>query len=155
MADVSDRRAGAFKLLILLLILGLGGIALRYTSAGDVLTREGILRGIELLRSSPLAPLIFVPVYAGAVALAVPGTVATLAGGAVFGLWWGTVFNWLGATVGANLAYLLARFLGREGITQLLGGRMQRWPGIERLDLAITVPNATEPPTMVWPRKTP
>jgi uncharacterized membrane protein YdjX (TVP38/TMEM64 family) len=137
MADMSNRRAGVYKLLILLLILGGGGMALRFTPLGEILSREGILWGIEHLRSSRLAPLIFVPVYAGAVAMAVPGTIATLAGGAVFGLWWGTVFNWLGATIGANLAYLLARFLGREGLTQILGEKMDRWPAMERLDQAV------------------
>ena len=45
--------------------------------------------------------------------------------------------NWLGATIGANLAYLLARFLGREGITQLLGARAEKWPAMERLDRAV------------------
>ena len=137
MADMSSRRAGIYKLLILLLILGGGGMALRFTPLGEILSKEGILWGIDHLRSSRIAPLIFVPVYAGAVAMAVPGTIATLAGGAVFGLWWGTVFNWLGATIGANLAYLLARFLGREGLTQILGGKMDRWPAMERLDQAV------------------
>lgn len=137
MAEAKNRWTGLLKLLAFFVVMGMGIILAQHTALGDFLSREGIQRAVALLRESTWAPLIFVPVYAGAVALAIPGTVLTLAGGAVFGLWWGTAFNWLGAVVGANLAYLLARFLGRDGITQLLGDKPQRWPAMERLDRAI------------------
>jgi len=137
MADVNHRKGGFLKLLLLLTTIIGGVIIVRFTPLGGFLSREGVIRGVEYLRGSSLAPLIFVPLYAGAVALAIPGTILTLAGGAVFGLWWGTAFNWLGATIGANLAYLLARFLGREGITQLLGEKVEKWPAMERLDRAV------------------
>jgi uncharacterized membrane protein YdjX (TVP38/TMEM64 family) len=137
MAEMKNRKRGTVKVLGFLALLTLGIVLVNTTPLGGYLSREGIHRGVELLRGSPLAPLIFIPVYAGAVALAIPGTILTLAGGAVFGLWWGTLFNWLGANLGANLAYVLARFLGREGITQLLGDRADRWPAMERLDRAV------------------
>ena len=137
MADVKKNKRGLVRLLTLAAVITGGILIVRFTPLGGYLSREGILSGVEFLRSSSLAPLIFVPVYAMAVALAIPGTILTLAGGAVFGLWWGTLLNWLGATIGANLAYLLARFLGREGITQLLGEKAERWPAMERLDRAV------------------
>jgi len=135
--DMRDKGKGLLKVGGLLLVVGLGAVAIRFSPAGRILTRDGIVSGVELLRSSTWAPAIFVPLYASAVALAVPGTILTLAGGAVFGLWWGTAYNWLGALLGANLAYLLARFLGRDGIEQLLGDRTRRWPAMERLDRAV------------------
>ncbi len=138
MAEMKSRRRGLFKLLAFTAIIVAGVLLVRLTPLGDFLSREGVVRGVALLRDSALAPLLFVPIYAGAVALGIPGTIPTLVGGAVFGLWWGTVFNWLGATLGANLAYLLARFLGREGIAQLLGGKVEKWPAMERLDRAVT-----------------
>jgi uncharacterized membrane protein YdjX (TVP38/TMEM64 family) len=124
-ADVKRKQRGLIRLLTLAVVIAGGILIVRLTPLGGYLSREGILSGVEFLRSSSLAPLIFVPLYAVAVALAIPGTILTLAGGAVFGLWWGTLLNWLGATIGANLAYLLARFLGREGITQLLGEKAE------------------------------
>ena len=137
MDSPKPRWMGFLKLAALATII-LGGIYLaRMTPAGEYLTREGIAGGVELLRASTWAPLVFVPLYAGAVAMAMPGTVMTLAGGAVFGLWWGTAFNWLGAVLGANLAYALARFLGREGLGQLLGERAKAGSGMERLDRAV------------------
>jgi len=137
MAEVDARKGGLLKLLALLAFIIAGVLVARYTPLGSLLSREGVIRGVEYLGESPVAPLIFVPFYAAAVALAIPGTILTLAGGAVFGLWWGTLFNWLGATIGANLAYLLARFLGRDGITQLLGKKAQQWPAMDRLDRAV------------------
>lgn len=140
MAEMTGREArrGGLPRLLAFLALAAGGILLaRFTPLGSYLSREGIVEGVELLRQAPAAPLIFVPVYAAAVGLGIPGTILTLAGGAVFGLWWGTLYNWLGATLGANLAYLLARFLGREGITRLLGRRTEGWPALERLDAAV------------------
>jgi uncharacterized membrane protein YdjX (TVP38/TMEM64 family) len=138
MAEVKNRKGGVVRLLGLVALIALGVVLVKATPLGGHLSREGVLRGVEFLRSSSLAPLIFVPIYAGAVALAIPGTILTLAGGAVFGLWWGTLFNWLGANLGANLAYLLARFLGRDGITRLVGDRAEKWPAMEKLDRAVT-----------------
>lgn len=137
MVDVKNRNRGLMRLLALATVIAGGILIASFTPLGGYLSREGVARGVEVLRGSSLAPLIFVPIYAGAVAVGIPGTILTLAGGAVFGLWWGTLLNWLGATIGANLAYLLARFLGREGITQLLGARVEKWPAMERLDRAV------------------
>jgi uncharacterized membrane protein YdjX (TVP38/TMEM64 family) len=137
LGGLSGRGRGLAKVAAFAAVI-LGGVLLaRTTPAGEFLTREGIARGVDLLRASGWAPLAFVPLYAGAVALAMPGTVMTLAGGAVFGLWWGTAFNWLGAVLGANLAYALARFLGRDGIGQLLGGTTRIGAGMDRLDGAV------------------
>ena len=137
MATVNNRWKGLVRLLAFAALL-LGGILLvRSTPLGGFLSREGVTQAVSFLRESTLAPLIFVPLYAAAVGLGIPGTILTLAGGAVFGLWWGTAFNWLGAVLGANLAYVLARFLGREGISQLLGDRSGKWPAMERLDRAV------------------
>ena len=137
MVDVKTRNRGLVRLLALAAVIAGGILIVSFTPLGGYLSRDGVARGVEILRGSALAPLIFVPLYAGAVALGIPGTIPTLMGGAVFGLWWGTLLNWLGATIGANLAYLLARFLGREGITQLLGARAEKWPAMERLDRAV------------------
>ena len=137
MDEMNPRVVGALKLLGLLAFLSAGLLIVRETPLGGVVSREGVANLVGFLRESQVAPFVFVPIYAGAVTLGIPGTIPTLVGGAVFGLWWGTALNWLGATVGANLAYLLARFLGRDGITQLLGETARRWPGLETLDEAV------------------
>ncbi len=114
---------GLIRLVALAAIL-LGAFAVvRLTPLGDYFTREGALAGIEALRGSSWAPLVFIAVYSTATALAVPGTVLTLAGGALFGTALGTLFNWIGANIGANIAYWMSRKLGRDGVQRLLGHR--------------------------------
>jgi uncharacterized membrane protein YdjX (TVP38/TMEM64 family)/rhodanese-related sulfurtransferase len=74
----------------------------------------------------PWAAPLFVLVYAvGAVAF-LPGSVMTLAGGAIFGPVQGTLLALAGATAGATAAFLIARFLGGEWVTRRLGGRLER-----------------------------
>lgn len=105
--------------------LVLGAVLLvTLTPVGDTLSREGIGRAVSWLRGSTWAPVVFVAVYAGATALAIPGSVLTLAGGALFGVFWGTVYNTIAANLGANLAFGVARFLGRDGVRTLAGDRL-------------------------------
>lgn len=122
------------KLLLFATWLGGGAAVLLWTPLGQDLDREGILRWVEALRGWPWAPAVFVPAYTVAVALGLPGSALTLAGGAIFGLGWGTLFNWLGANLGANLAYLLARTLGREGLVRLVGSRKGGRQALARMD---------------------
>ncbi len=121
MAGMSRAQAGTRLLVLGLLLLG-GFLLLRLTPAGEILSRQGALDFVMYLRSSPWAPVLFVILYTGAVALALPGTILTLTGGAVFGFWGGLFLNSIGANLGANLAFWLSRALGRSGIRHLLRG---------------------------------
>lgn len=118
----------------LVALVGVGVVLLRFTPVGGYFTREGALAGIEQLRSTVWAPLIFVALYAAAMVFALPGTIFTLTGGVVFGFWWGLVLNTLGANLGANAAFVLARFLGRGGVRGIGGEAFQRH--MARLDEA-------------------
>ncbi len=60
--------------------------------------------------------IIFALTYAVATVLFLPGSLLTLAGGTVFGLGKGFVTVWLGATLGAALAFLTARFIVRKHV---------------------------------------
>ena len=122
MAEVNASRTGALLKLGALVLLIIGGyLVAKATPVGDYLTREGIGEGINWLRGNPWAPAIFVGIYATATALAVPGTILTLAGGAVFGFHWGTLYNFIAANIGANAAFLIARSLGRDSVRRLIG----------------------------------
>ncbi|MGB8145427.1 MAG: VTT domain-containing protein, partial [Chromatiaceae bacterium] len=67
-------------------------------------------------------PLVFLAVYALATVLFLPGSLLTLAGGALFGPVWGTVYNLTGATLGAALAFLIARYLAADWVQARAGG---------------------------------
>lgn len=68
--------------------------------------------------------------YVAVTALSLPGaTVMTLAGGALFGVLFGTVLVSFASTVGATAAFLVARGLFRDRIKQRLP---DRWQAVER-----------------------
>jgi uncharacterized membrane protein YdjX (TVP38/TMEM64 family)/rhodanese-related sulfurtransferase len=71
-------------------------------------------------------PLVFMLIYAIATVFFLPGSVLTLAGGALFGPVMGTFYNLTGATVGAVLAFLVARYLASEWVEQKTGGRLKQ-----------------------------
>lgn len=65
---------------------------------------------------------LFILVYIAVTGLSLPGAVIlTLAGGFLFGSLWGTLFVNLGATTGATLAFLAARYLLRDWVEQKFG----------------------------------
>jgi uncharacterized membrane protein YdjX (TVP38/TMEM64 family) len=76
------------------------------------------------MASGEAAPLVFVGAYAFATVLFIPGSALTLAGGALFGPVAGTFYSLTGATLGAALAFLAARYLARGWATQRLRGRL-------------------------------
>jgi len=112
------------RLIVLLLLVSAGAAVAAFTPLGDYLSRDGVGQGIEWLRASRAAPLLYIAIYAAATALAIPGSILTLAGGAMFGLVGGTIYTTIGANIGANAAFGVGRFLGRDGIRRLAGDRL-------------------------------
>lgn len=73
-----------------------------------------------------LAPLAYLGFYAAATIAFLPGALLTLAGGALFGPVWGSLLNLVGATTGASLAFLIARYLAGDWVAARTGGRQKR-----------------------------
>jgi uncharacterized membrane protein YdjX (TVP38/TMEM64 family) len=78
----------------------------------------------------PLGPVVFILGYAIATVALVPGSLLTLAGGAIFGLAEGTVVVFIGASLGAILAFLVARYVARAAIERRLAG--SRFAALDR-----------------------
>ncbi|MEP3785831.1 TVP38/TMEM64 family protein [Ascidiaceihabitans sp.] len=73
-----------------------------------------------------LTALLFVLAYVLIVGFSLPGaTIATLTGGFLFGTVFGTVFNVTGATLGATVIFLAARY----GFGETLGAKMEASTG--------------------------
>ena len=72
------------------------------------------------------APLVFVGLYAAAAPLGAPGSVLTVAGGVLFGAALGTLYNLVGATIGATLAFLIARYLAADWVAARAKGILGR-----------------------------
>ena len=72
------------------------------------------------------AALIYFLAYVAVTGLSLPGAaVMTLAGGAAFGLLWGTILVSFASTAGATLAFLASRFLLRDWVQQRFGERLR------------------------------
>ncbi len=72
------------------------------------------------------APVVYVGLYALGTVVFAPGSLFALAGGAMFGPVLGTFLNLLGATIGASIAFLIARYLAGDWVARKAGGRLKR-----------------------------
>lgn len=72
------------------------------------------------------APVAFIALYAAGTVLFLPGSVLTLAAGALFGVLPGALYSLAGATLGAVLAFLIARHLAGNWVAQKTGGRLKQ-----------------------------
>jgi len=77
--------------------------------------------------------LIYIVIYITATVLFIPGSILTLAGGFIYGLYKGTLIVWIGATVGATLAFFIGRFLLRGWVEQ----KVQNYPKFRAVDAAV------------------
>ena len=106
--------------LALVLAAGLAfGIANREALNADALHRWVAEAGVW-------APLAFIALYAAATVLFLPGSVLTLAAGALFGALPGALYSLTGATLGATLAFLVARYLAADWVARKSGGRLKQ-----------------------------
>lgn len=108
-------------LTIVCLIATAGGIyflgGVDWELVEDLLEKMGIL-----------APIVYVGLYTIATLLILPSTPLNLAGGALFGLWWGTLWTTVAAMVAALVAFAFTRTLGREYIARRFAGK---WEAID------------------------
>jgi uncharacterized membrane protein YdjX (TVP38/TMEM64 family) len=84
------------------------------------------LRQFFVQQDVVLAGMMFVAAYALATLLFVPGSLMTLLGGLLFGPVWGSLLNLTGATIGATLAFLAARYLAAGWVERKARGRLAR-----------------------------
>jgi uncharacterized membrane protein YdjX (TVP38/TMEM64 family) len=67
-------------------------------------------------------PVVFILGYAVATVAFLPGSILTLASGAIFGLVKGTAYSLIGATLGASGAFLVARYGARRAVERRIAG---------------------------------
>jgi uncharacterized membrane protein YdjX (TVP38/TMEM64 family)/rhodanese-related sulfurtransferase len=93
---------------------------------------DAALVGQLAAAAGDMAPLVFVAGYALATVLFLPGSILTIAGGALFGPVAGTFYSLTGATLGAMLAFLVARYLASGWVARRTGGRLAEFiKGVE------------------------
>jgi uncharacterized membrane protein YdjX (TVP38/TMEM64 family) len=111
------------KLLLFVAIIGGLIVLFKLSPLAEHATKEGLLEFFESIKNEWWGPPLFISIYGLGCIIALPGSLLTLTGGAIFGLWYGTLFNLIGASLGASLAFAMARFLGRGFVENLMKGK--------------------------------
>lgn len=130
-AAPKNRKQAFMKVAILIAFIVLAICLVRFTPVRGYLTAEELGR---LLESAGIwAPVAYMVFYAVGVCLFLPGTLLTGLGAAIFGPYWGFLYVWIGAMLGASAAFIIGRTLGREFAASLIGGRLKKYDdGIEK-----------------------
>jgi uncharacterized membrane protein YdjX (TVP38/TMEM64 family) len=119
------RRAALIKAMLLVMFIVAAVVMVRYTGVREFLTVEKL--GAWLAAAGLWAPLAFILVYAVGVCLFIPGTLLTTLGAAIFGPYWGFVYVYIAAMLGATGAFLIGRYLGREFAASLISDRLKKY----------------------------
>mgnify|MGYP000753870340 FL=1 len=81
------------------------------------------------------APVLYIGLFVLLPAFFFPVAVLALAGGLLFGLWWGSVYTFIGAVLNCALMFLLARYVGRSQVQRLVEQKLSpQWQ--RRLQMA-------------------
>ena len=106
------KKSALARLVGLLVILIAVFLAMKFLPAAEWLRNFNAWVG----QMGAVGILIFIGVYAAAAVLLAPGAILTIGAGFAFGLWKGFLAVSAGSTLGASLAFLVARFIARDKI---------------------------------------
>ena len=123
---VARKRSWKPLLFLALLVAAVAGVHL--SGAAQYLQQERLQALIASY--GVLAPAIYILIYALAPVLFLPGLPITIVGGIAFGPFWGVVYAITGATIGASLAFLVARYVARDWVSARLTG--PKWEKLDR-----------------------
>ena len=113
------------KAIILLAFIVTAIVVVKFTPVKEFLTAEQLGRFLET--AGVWAPIVFIAIYAIGICLFLPGTLLTGLGAAIFGAYWGFLYVWIGAMLGASGAFVIGRTLGREFAASLIGDRLKKY----------------------------
>lgn len=81
------------------------------------------------------APALYIGLFILLPTFFFPVAVLALAGGLLFGLWWGSVYTFIGAVLNCAMMFLLARYVGRSQVQRLVEQKLSpQWQ--RRLQMA-------------------
>ena len=130
MTDSAESSSPLVKIVILG-ILGLGLGAFFYFDVGQYFSLEALKANRDDLlaytnANFAVAVILYVAVYILQTGFSLPGgALMTLTGGFLFGSVLGTIFVNIGATTGATLAFLAARYVLRDWVERKFGKRIE------------------------------
>ncbi|MBG1265794.1 TVP38/TMEM64 family protein [Nostoc sp. WHI] len=119
------------KLKLLLLCCLVGTLII----SAKLLNIQGLLQNSVIWVHSlgTLGPIAYITIYNLATLLFIPGSLLTLKGGCLFGVFWGSIYVLIAATIGATLSFLVGRYLSRDWVSR----QMDKHPKFKAIDLAV------------------
>ncbi|MBW4613494.1 MAG: TVP38/TMEM64 family protein [Desmonostoc vinosum HA7617-LM4] len=118
------------KLLILSCLVATLILAARYFNIQEFL--HTLIIRVQSL--GILGPIAYILIYNLATLLFIPGSLLTLKGGCLFGVFWGSVYVLIAAIIGATLAFLIGRYLSRDWVCR----QIDKHPKFKAINLAVT-----------------
>jgi uncharacterized membrane protein YdjX (TVP38/TMEM64 family) len=114
----TSSKGAVSRIVVLIAIIAALFLAMKFLPVGEWLTSFNNWVG----QMGVVGILIFIIVYAVATILLAPGSILTIGAGFAFGLWKGFLAVSAGATLGATLAFLVARFIARSKVEAIAKG---------------------------------
>jgi uncharacterized membrane protein YdjX (TVP38/TMEM64 family) len=121
----------------LLVIIGLTIVALparaqEVTTGGGFNPQELLINALQWVQNlGSIGAIAFILIYIVAAVAFLPGSILTLGAGVVFGVILGSIYVFIGATIGATLAFLVGRYLARGWIDKKIAGN-EKFAAIDR-----------------------
>jgi len=119
------QKKALLKAAVLLVFILVAIAVAQFTPVKGYLTADALGRLLE--GAGMWAPVAYMVLYALGVCIFMPGTLLTGLGAAIFGPYYGFVYVWIGAMLGASAAFFIGRTLGREFAASLIGNRLQKY----------------------------
>jgi uncharacterized membrane protein YdjX (TVP38/TMEM64 family) len=118
---------------VVVLTLSLVAIAIAFTAAPALAQESTTAQGFnpqEVLRNAlqwidslgSVGAIAFIALYIIATVAFLPGSIITLGAGIVFGVVLGSLYVFIGATLGASAAFLVGRYLARGWVSKKIAG---------------------------------
>ncbi len=118
--ESAPSKPSVIRPLVFLALLGAIILTVRYFQLDQYLEKERLRQAVA--GYGTWGPVIYTLIWVAAPPLFLPGLPIGLAGGILFGPFWGVVYTIFGATIGATLAFLVARYLARDWVAAKLSG---------------------------------
>lgn len=125
-------------------ILGLAGFAFLITAMPAIAASptspqdwnlQAVIQGVlsQIQQLGAIGVLAFIMLYAVAAVAFIPGSLLTLGAGFVYGVVQGSLYVFVGASLGAVLAFLVGRYLARDWVAR----KIQQNPKFRSIDEAV------------------
>lgn len=110
------KKSGVWKPIVLIVVVGAIIVASQILGLGEKIAQ---LRG-WMSDMGTWGAVIYILIYAAATVAALPGSALTVVAGALFGSVVGVIVVSIASTLGASLAFLVARYFARDAVAQWL-----------------------------------